>query len=119
MVGPLGVRVTHVGAHVTQGGAATHTLSVSAAAGTESTPVTDLFARAQFTDVPAEQRLSAPSFESFASGVTLAPAAAASSGPGLSFPAVVDTLDLTSFDIPATLGQPAPAVAGIKTGSGL
>lgn len=117
-VAPLGVAVTHVGAHLTKQGPATHNLSVLAADGTNATPVTDLFARAQFTDVPAEQRLSAPSFESFDSGVMLAPAAAASSGPGLSFPAVVDTLDLTSFDIPAALGRPAPAVAGTSTGGG-
>jgi hypothetical protein len=115
-VAPLGLRISHVGANLPTGGPATLALALTAPAGTVATSVSDLFARAQYADIPAEQRLSAPSFEAFGSGVRLQPAAAASAGPTTPCLAVVDTLDLTSFDGPATPG--APAAALVDSGSG-
>jgi hypothetical protein len=110
---PLGVPVSHVGAHVPRGGTATHQLTVTTPQGTVAAPLSDLFAPAQFTDVPAEQKLSAPSFRSYTSGFQLAPGAVAdTSAPSTSCPAVVDTLDLTGFDAPPVSGGPAAAVAG-------
>jgi hypothetical protein len=115
-VAPLGLRISHVGAHLPAAGPATLGLTLTAPAGTVATPVTDLFARAQFADVAAEQKLSAPSFESFASGVRLDPAEAASAGPSMPCLAVVDTLELTSLDLPATPGAPAPALVDTTGG---
>ncbi|GAB3061334.1 hypothetical protein GCM10027053_24520 [Intrasporangium mesophilum] len=115
-VAPLGLRISHVGANLPAAGPATLALSLTAPAGTVAQPVNDLFARAQYADVPAEQKLSAPSFESFGSGIRLQPAAAASAGPSTPCLAVVDTLDLTSFDGPVTPGAPAAAV--VDSGSG-
>jgi hypothetical protein len=113
---PLGLRISHVGAHLPAAGPATLGLTLTAPAGTVATSVADLFARAQFADVAAEERLSAPSFESFPSGVRLDPAAAASAGPTTPCLAVVDTLELSSLDLPATPGAPAPALVD-TTGS--
>jgi len=115
-VAPFGLRISHVGAHLPAAGPATLGLTLAAPAGTVATAVTDLFARAQFADVPAEQKLSAPSFESFPSGVRLQPAAAASAGPSTPCLAVVDTLELSSLDLPATPGAPAPALTGTTGG---
>lgn len=109
-IAPLGIRVTHVGARVPKSAPAAYTLTLTAPNGAVATPLSDLFARAQYAEVPAEQRLSAPSFESFASGVQLAPAAAATAGPSTPCLAVVDTLDLTTLDAPATAGLPAAAI---------
>jgi hypothetical protein len=111
-VAPLGVRVTHVGARVPKTAPAAYALTLTAPTGAVATPLTDLFARAQYADVPAEQRLSAPSFETFGSGVQLAPAAAATAGPATPCLAVVDTIDLTTLDGPATSGLPAAAIVG-------
>jgi hypothetical protein len=112
-VAPLDVPVSHVGARMSRGGAATHRLSVSTPAGTTTTPLTDLFAPAQFTDVPAEDKLSAPSFSAFTSGFELrAQATADATVPSTSCPAVVDTLDISTFDGPAVTAEPALALAG-------
>ena len=110
-VAPLGPRVTHVGAHLPTGGASTYGLTLTTPDGAVASPLTDLFAPAQFVDMPAEQRLTAPSFETFASGVELRPAAAESHGPSTTCLAVVDTLEVTALDSPPTPGAPAAAVS--------
>ena len=115
-VAPLGLRISHVGANLPSGGPVTLALTLTAPSGAVAPPLDDLFARAQYADVPAEQKLSAPSFESFGSGVRLDPATAASAGPSTPCLAVVYTLDLTSFDGPAT--PAAPAAALVDSGRG-
>ncbi|MDM7853880.1 DUF6603 domain-containing protein [Cellulomonas alba] len=115
-VAPLGVAVSHVGAHLTTNGTETYALTLTGPAGTTSRPLTDLFARSQYATVADEQKLAAPSFEPFTSGVELAPEHATSSGPSVPCLAVVDTLDVTALDSPPVSGQPAPALVPVAGG---
>lgn len=115
-VAPLGLPVSHVGAHVTTTGTQTYALTLTGPVGTTSRPLTDLFARSQYASVPDEQKIAAPSFESFTSGVELAPAHATSSGPSVPCLAVVDTLDVVALDAPPVSGQPAAALVPVAGG---
>jgi hypothetical protein len=106
---PLGILITHVGGRVPAGGTQTYTLTITQESGPPAVPTADLFALAQFTDIPDEQKLSAPSFMPAQSGWTIA-SAADSSGPSTPCVAVVDTLEVTALDMPATVGAPAAAL---------
>jgi hypothetical protein len=114
---PLGQRITHVGARVPVGGAQTLNLNLWTPQALSTAPVTELFAPAQFVDLPGEQRLAAPSFEPMTAGRSLAPAAAAAAGPATSCLGVVDTLEVTSLEVAAEPGTPAAVVTTPGGGS--
>lgn len=115
---PLDERITHVGARMPRGGARSYDLALTLPEGVIATPLTDLFAPAQFSDMTGEEKLSAPSFVELRSGWALEPVSASSSGPSMSWPAVVDTFDVTDFDVAATPSASAAAYVSTSNGSG-
>lgn len=115
---PLGERITHLGARVPSGGARSYDLGLTLPPGVVNTPLTDLFAPAQFTDLSGEEKLSAPSFTSLHSGWLIAPASASSSGPTTPCLAVVDTFDVTDLDAAAAPGAPAAARVAVAARQG-
>ena len=114
---PLGQRISHVGARVPVGGAQTLNLNLTTPQGLGTAPVTELFAPAQFIDLPGEQRLSAPSFQPMTAGCRLAPAAAAGAGPSTNCQGMVATLEVTQPRVAAETGAPAAAVTPPGGGS--
>jgi hypothetical protein len=103
-VAPLQTPITPVSGRFPKGGARSYQLDVSAPAGVSAAAVNDLFARAQYQDVSDDAKLTGASFEPLPAGVTLTPTQADNAAQtgviatGLTY----ETLDITSFDTPAT-----------------
>jgi hypothetical protein len=108
---PLGVPVSHVGPALPLGGTRAWTLDVAGPAGFVTARVDELFAPAQFTDVPDDARLGGPSFAAMAAGVSLSAASSSDAGPGIGCELGYETLDVTALDLPATAGDPVAADA--------
>jgi hypothetical protein len=109
---PLGVPVSRVGAAVPTQGTRAYALDVGGPAGMMIGVVDDLFAPAQYTDVPDDVRLAGPSFARLPAGVSMHAANASDAGPGLGCDLAFETLDVHDLDQPANLGAPVAAEAG-------
>jgi hypothetical protein len=107
---PLGTPISRVSAARPLEGTRAYHLDVTGASGTATAAVQDLFAPAQYADVPDDAALAAPSFAPMPAGATLAAEHASASGPALSFDLAVETLDVTDLDRPAMAGDRVPAV---------
>ncbi|HET7474586.1 MAG TPA: DUF6603 domain-containing protein [Dermatophilaceae bacterium] len=110
-VAPLDLPISRLGSRLAEAGPRAYTVGLDLGPGVRRAPVTDLFAPAQFNDLPGDQALAAPSFQPMTSGWSIAPEAASSNGPSVACVAVVDTLDITDLDLPGQPGDPAVAVA--------
>jgi hypothetical protein len=112
---PLGVPVSRLGGRLAAAGSRAYSVALTLDPAVRTTPVTDLFAPAQFNDLADDQALAAPSFRAMPSGWELVAAAASSNGPSTPCLAVVDTLDVTDLDTPGQPGEPAAALTGRPT----
>jgi hypothetical protein len=108
---PLGTRITRMGGAVPMGGPRSYDLDVTAPLGLQTSPVEELFAPAQYTELPDDARLTGAAFVPMPAGVSLGAREAASSGPAFGSDLAVETLEVTSLDVPATPGGRVPAVA--------
>jgi len=120
-VAPLDRPVSRVGAARPAAGVRDYPLEISAPTGVRVTAASDLFAPAQYADLPEDAKLAGPSFVPMQAGVTLAsdlvrrlPGRGVA---GSDF--AVEPLDVTSLNdapIPAAGHQPAVAAAGPLVG---
>jgi len=115
-IAPLDTPIERVGGRLPVGGTRSYSASVTTPAGVTGGTITDMFAPGQYTNMPDDARLAAPSFTPLTGGLSLTPQSAASAGPGLSWDMAVQTLDVTALDAPATPGAWVAVAAGTARG---
>jgi hypothetical protein len=109
---PLDTPISRVGAAVPTEGTRAYTLDVSGPTGMTIGTVDELFALAQYTDVPDDARLGGPSFTPMRAGVSMQATSSSDAGPGLGCDLAFETLDVIDLDLPAV---PGTAVAAETT----
>ena len=120
-VAPLDRPVSRVGAARPTAGVRAYPVQIGAPAGVRVTAANDLFAPAQYADLPDDTKLSGPSFVPMQAGVTLS-SELARRLPGHGVAGTdfgVETLEVTSLDdppAPASGGDPLVATAGPPAG---
>ncbi|MGW4874843.1 DUF6603 domain-containing protein [Streptomyces chartreusis] len=120
-VAPLDRPVSRVGAARPAAGVRDYPLQVSAPTGVRVTPASDLFASAQYVDLPEDAKLAGPSFAPMQAGVTMSSDLARRlPGHGVAGSDFgVETLDITSLnDAPTPVAGHQPLVAATGPQSG-
>jgi hypothetical protein len=110
---PLDKPVARVGSRLPKEGTRTYGLDVTAPTGVRVGQVTDLFAPAQFADLPEDAKLAGQAFTAMPAGLDLRPtdAVAAATDGVLATDLAFETLDVTDLDAVAVPGAAIPAVA--------
>jgi Family of unknown function (DUF6603) len=106
---PLDTPISRIGAALPTEGTRAYTLDVSGPAGMTIGTVHELFAPAQYTEVPEDTRLGGPSFTPLPAGVSMQATSASDAGPGLGCNLAFETLDVVDLDLPAVTGDPIAA----------
>ncbi|GIH26577.1 hypothetical protein Aph01nite_48870 [Acrocarpospora phusangensis] len=113
-VAPLGTTVTRVGVHRPLAGPRSYDLDLDlgGGAGLTAVPLHEQFARAQFTEMSEDEKLTAPSFALLPAGVAFRPDAARALPVDrvAATDLVFETLDLV--DLSAEISEPPPGVGG-------
>jgi hypothetical protein len=110
---PLGTTISRVGARLPKDGTRSYDLAVTAPTGVQVETLTDLFAPAQYRDLPDDAKLSGPSFSALPAGLSLRPEAAKARAQAgvIATDLAFETLDVTDLSAPATEGNSVPAGA--------